>query len=119
MLSFLSLMVPQVPDERRLVRVRTRLGGVAPYHPSEIQNETYTESVERAGRYMADLMARGLRVHGAYYTLGEYDAAFIIETPPAMDEKFLVEKLIEISDAVQTQTMVAVGQKGVSLFPEQ
>jgi uncharacterized protein with GYD domain len=77
------------------------------------------ERVERAGRYMADLMARGLKVHGAYYTLGEYDAIFIIETPPAMDEKFLVEKLIEISDVVQTQTMVAVRQEGVSLFPEQ
>ncbi|MDG6947472.1 MAG: hypothetical protein JRN44_02990 [Nitrososphaerota archaeon] len=77
------------------------------------------QSVERAGHYMADLLAKGLKVHGAYYTLGRYDAVFVVETPETMDEKFLVEKLIEISDVVQTETMLAVEQEGVKLFPDQ
>ena len=77
------------------------------------------EEVERAGRYMADFMQGGLKVHAALYTLGRYDAVFIIETTdPKMDEKFLLEKLIEISDVVQTETMVAVPQAGVRLFSD-
>jgi uncharacterized protein with GYD domain len=67
---------------------------------------------------MAELLAQGMKVHSAYYTLGRYDAVFVVETPPSMEEKVLVQKLLEIQDVVQTETMVAVSQQDVALFSD-
>jgi len=67
---------------------------------------------------MAELLKQGMKVHGAYYTLGRYDAVFVVETPATLDEKMLVQKLLAIQDVVQTETMVAVNQSGVTLFAD-
>jgi hypothetical protein len=67
---------------------------------------------------MADLMQGGLKVHAAVYTLGRYDAIFVVETTdPKMDEKYLVETLLQIPDPVQTEIMLAVPTRTCSRSP--
>ena len=75
------------------------------------------EIVEGNGRLMADLKQKGLKVHGAYYTLGQYDAVLVVETPASMDVSVFVEKFIRHVDVVQTETMLAVPQGEVPLPP--
>ncbi len=62
---------------------------------------------EAQDRRMAEAAKWGVKVHNAFWTLGQYDAVWIAEAP---DEKTMMRVELSAGDIATTQTLVAVSR---------
>jgi uncharacterized protein with GYD domain len=61
--------------------------------------------VVEIGKSVMQNLPEGVKIISTYWTLGEYDAVWIYEAP---NEKVAVKLGIEVGEAMQTQTLVAI-----------
>lgn len=63
------------------------------------------ESLAKINAIMKKSVEQGAKYHGVYWTLGRYDAVVVAEGP---NEKSAMKTLLEESELVSTETLVAI-----------
>ncbi len=66
------------------------------------------EGVAATDKLFSALQKQGVRVVGAYWTLGRYDSVFIIEGPDSGAIERAMKSALAVSDYIATETLVAL-----------
>jgi uncharacterized protein with GYD domain len=71
----------------------------------KLKNKVTKEMSAEVDRQVGKMAKVGVKLIGAYWTLGRYDTVFIFEAP---DEKVAMKIGLVMADIVRTETLVAV-----------
>lgn len=68
------------------------------------------EDAERVDKTIQRWVARGNKIHSAFFTLGGYDQVWLWES---VDERTAMQSVMEVSDIAATETFPAIGRDEV------
>lgn len=75
---------------------------------SKFRKKTSKESIAATDKVVSELRKQGVKLVGAYYTLGRYDSVFIFDGPDEGAVQRIMKATMALSDNVATETLVAL-----------